>query len=292
MFIDQERGFETRIDERLVETFARFPAQPFLVEHMLDKDALVSMAEDLLRAEEEAVEQARPVRRRRVRPAKLSWKDKINRQREAVRRAGTDGENKDLYVISRRGGSSPHTTRRNIGRQLILGFLPTFDYNFQRPADDRNRVLGIMTSDEGKYFSISAVKQRLPDMSRKYIARTLKQAGLRYRRIRHTRPPRRFDESEVRRVLSRALPAFDRDDESLLFLDEVIFPQPDSHALLAKEGRPADGIQGEDSVSDTAHMHRTVLEDSDHRDPAAHRRDAGAGHRALLDRGADEAPQS
>jgi DDE superfamily endonuclease len=221
IFIDQKSEFETRMEEREAETFASFAVQPFTVEGLLDKEVLMEMVKDLLKVEEAAVI---PTRVRKVRRAKLSWEDKINSQRETVRTEVAGGRIMDLNLLARKAGCCVQTARRNLSRQLTVGILPVFQCNRQRSADDPQKVLDLVTSGQGKYFSISSVKQRLPYMSRKYIARSLKQGGLRYRKLRHTRIPRTFNGTEVCRVLSRALPAFDREDETLLFLDEVIFP--------------------------------------------------------------------
>lgn len=84
--------------------------------------------------------------------------------------------------------------------------------------------MAIMTSQEATYWSAAQVKQQMPTVSKRYISRVLKQSGWRYRRIRHTPPPRKFSPAEIRRVVRFCLPAFAKDSESLLFLDEVLFP--------------------------------------------------------------------
>jgi hypothetical protein len=58
VFVDQQRGFETRMEARCSKTYARFPVQPFTVKSLLDQEVLMAMASDLLKVEEDALPQA------------------------------------------------------------------------------------------------------------------------------------------------------------------------------------------------------------------------------------------
>jgi transposase len=184
----------------------------------------MEMAEGMLEEEELAADIDRGARPQRRAKDKKSWKQKVNLQRDLVRADMEAGRVRSLDEMVDRLGCHKSTARRLRDRQFFLRHIPGYEYNNQRPPEVAQNIIGLMTSDEGRYFSTSSVKQRMPEVSKKFVARTLRQNGLRYRRIRHTRPPRHFDQAEVCRVLSTALPAFDRADESLLFLDEVIFP--------------------------------------------------------------------
>lgn len=224
VFIDMVQTHENRLDQRPVVLQSELRVQPFSVEAVLNQETLQEMAGELLQQEEGGGEARRPGRPRRERRSRQWWKDKVNRVRDAVRSQMEAGRAGDVEVLANQAGCHTDTVRKLVRQQTLLGPLPRYDYNNQHPPEVAQRVIGLMTSDEGKYFSTSSVKQRIPQVSKKFVARTLKEQGLTYRRIRHTKPPRRFDSAEVCRVLSTALPAFNRDDESLLFLDEVIFP--------------------------------------------------------------------
>src|SRR3990167_151763 len=224
VLVDSVQTHETRMDQWPVVTQCQLTVQPFSVEAVLDQETLLEMAGDLLQQEEDGGEARPTARPRRVRRSKQWWKDKVNRARDAVRGRMAAGRAGDVGGLAGQAGCHEHTVRKLLRRELLLGPVPRYDYNHQHPPEVAQNILGLMTSEEGKYFSTASVKQRMPGVSRKFVARTLKKHGLRYTRIRHTRPPRTFDRTEVCRVLSTALPAFNRADESLLFLDEVIFP--------------------------------------------------------------------
>lgn len=209
------------MEERPVEMQAQFPVKPFHVDSVLDPETLRQFIDQLQKNE-----QPRPTEEKaqRLRRLKLARKELINHQRQVVRDAVANGTVGSLDTLSRRAKCNKSTARRLVRQQLSVNHIPDFDYNNVKSPEVAEDIMDMMTSEAGQYFSTSQVKQRMPGVSKKYIARTLKSRGFRYRKLRHTRPPRSFDLAEVTRVLSTALPAFDRDDESLLFLDEVIFP--------------------------------------------------------------------
>lgn len=241
IWVDSPQSHESRLDVRPVVTTVQFHVQPFTVERQLDKETLLEMAKGMLEQEERAADINRGARpQRRVRD-RQSWKEKVNSQRDAVRADLEVGRVRTLDQMVEQLGCHKSTARKLRDRQLFLRHIPGYDYNNQHPPEVEQNIMGLMLSEEGKYFSTSSVKQRMPEVSKKFVASTLKKNGLRYRRIRHTRPPRQFSSDEVCRVLSTALPAFDRDDESLLFLDEVIFPlnHTPTHCWRRKEDTDA-----------------------------------------------------
>lgn len=211
------------MDVREVEMQAQLTVQPFTTDGRLDKEALIEMASELLRAEQEAEAAARP-RRQGVARRKQTRKEKVNLLRDRARAEMFEGEVANLDSLAARLGVHRSTAKKLRDRYLLTGTIPAYEYNNQHPPEVAEEVIGIMSSEEAQYFTTTDVKRRLPNVSKKFIARTLRQHGYRYRRIRHTRQRRVFSEAEVCRVVSTCLPAFDRADETLLFLDEVIFP--------------------------------------------------------------------
>ena len=224
IYLDSPAMDETKIEERRVVRIAEFRVQPFTVATQLDKEVLTEMARELLKAERQAEVVARPIRPEGPATRQQTWKEKVNQQRDRARAEMLEGEVANLGVLAARLGVHRSTAKKLRDRHFLTGSIPTFDYNNQHLPGTADAVVGLMNSAEGHYFSTGDVKRRMPGLSRRFIARTLKQRGFRYRRITHTRRLRRFEEPDVCRVLSTCLPAFDRADESLLFLDEVVFP--------------------------------------------------------------------
>lgn len=229
------------MEVREVEMQALFTVQPFSVSSHLDKETLMEMASELLRAEQEAEAAARPGRQDPV-TRKQTWKEKVNLQRDRARAEMLSGEVANLESLAARLGVHRSTAKKLRDRHFLTGSIPTFDYNHQHPPGTAAAVVEMVESPAGRYFSAGEVKRRMPHLSRKFITRALRQSGLRYRRIRHTKQKREFEEAEVVRVVSTCLPAFDRADESLLFLDEVIFPY--NHTPLYCWRDPREPLQG------------------------------------------------
>ena len=224
VWIGAPQFHESRMDVRPVVANAHLHVQPFAVQASLEAEVLRDMATGMLEEEEREADIGRGARPQRRVKDKQTWRDRVNSQRDATRADLESGRVRSLDQMVERLGCHKSTARKLRDRQFFLRHIPGYDYNNLRSPEVAQNILGLMTSEEGKYFSTASVKQRMPGVSRKFVARTLKKHGLRYTRIRHTRPPRTFDRTEVCRVLSTALPAFNRADESLLFLDEVIFP--------------------------------------------------------------------
>lgn len=229
------------MEVREVEMQALFTVQPFSVSGRLDKEVLMEMAGELLRAEQEAEAAARPRRQDPVRH-KQTWKEKVNLQRDRARAEMLSGEVANLESLAARLGVHRSTAKRLRDRYFLTGSIPNYDYNHQHPPDTATAVTEMVDSPAGRYFSAGEVKRRMPQLSRKFITRALRKGGLRYRRIRHTKKKREFEETEVVRVVNTCLPAFDRADESLLFLDEVIFPY--NHTPLYCWRDPREPLEG------------------------------------------------
>lgn len=243
ILIDSEEMGEATMEVREVEMQVDLTVQPFLVAGRLDKEALMEMAGELLRAEQQAEAAARPPRQYPVR-LKQSWKEKVNLQRERARAEMLGGEVANLQALSARLGLHHSTAKKLRDSYFATGSIPAFEYNHLHPSETAAEVVQMVESPAGRYFSAGEVKRRMPQLSRKFIRRSLRQGGLRYRRIRHTKKKREFPEAEVCRVLSTCLPAFDRDEESLLFLDEVIFPYNQTPLYCWRDPRePLEGYQ-------------------------------------------------
>ena len=241
IWIDEEEMGQTTMEVREVDKQVDFAVQPFLVAGRLDKEALLEMAGELLRAEQQTEAAERPPRQYPVR-LKQSWKEKVNLQRERARAEMLGGEVANLQALSARLGLHRSTAKKLRDSYFVTGSIPAFEYNHQHPPETAAEVVQMVESPEGRYFSAGEVKRRMPELSRKFIRRCLRQGGLRYRRIRHTKKKREFYKPEVCRVLSTCLPAFDRDEESLLFLDEVIFPY--NHTPLYCWRDPREPLEG------------------------------------------------
>ena len=226
IFIDGDLNQPSQRAVRAVESNSQLTVTPFLPTQYLDDQALKDMAKDLLETENRMqAEQAaanQPARRRR-RP-RLTRINEVNRQRQALRAALAGDGGADAASLALMAGCHKSTARKMEIRYQLTGTIPDYRYNNTKPPGTADQIMQIMTSPEGFYLSATQVKQQMPTVSKRYIARVLKQRGWRYRKLRHTPPPRELAPSEIRRVLRVCLPAFARDDETLLFLDEVMFP--------------------------------------------------------------------
>ena len=226
IFIDGDQRQSTQMSVRTVESNAMLPVRPFLPTEHLDEQALKDMAKDLLEAENrmQANQAVANQPARRTRRPRLSRVDQVNRQRQALRAAIEAGAGAEIASLALRARCHKSTARKLEIRHQLTGSIPEYRYNHTKPPGTADQIMQIMTSPQGTYFSATQVKQQMPSVSKRYIARVLKQRGWRYRKLRHTPRPRGLAPAEITRVLRVCLPAFARDDETLLYLDEVYFP--------------------------------------------------------------------
>ena len=119
------------------------------------------------------------------------------------------------------------TVKATMAQLQVRGCLAEYQYNNEHSQTIHDQIKNCIADPSNRYFSASDIKRKIPPCSKKFIRKKLKQAGLRYLRLKRERmsgDPRRFDKTELQSVIWTAVQAMAKNQETILFLDEAEFP--------------------------------------------------------------------
>ena len=171
---------------------------------------------------------------------RLSWSEEVNIRRSEIAEAIGRTEAESFKDLARRVGC--HTaTVKSVYLQLVLRGGPLeYNYNNIHTPEISNQLGSLISDPANQFFSTADYKRRVPVCSKRYIRRSLKASGRTYKKLeRQRKVPResKYDKKVLKQVIWTAVQAMARDDESILFLDEAIFPcnQTTDYCWLEKE---------------------------------------------------------
>lgn len=124
---------------------------------------------------------------------------------------------------------SCHTsTVKSVYLQMALHGQPVeYQYNHLKSPQIVERLDNLINEPANRFFTTMDYKRRVPTCSKKYIRRRLKASGRRYVKLDLGRKGRErdpFDKKELKRVIWTVVQAMAQDKETILFLDEAVFP--------------------------------------------------------------------
>ena len=158
---------------------------------------------------------------------KLSRVDAVNFKRQTIGRVIANTKLSKIKHIAKAANCHQSTVRSYIEHLMLRRVIPVYNY---RPSYDEHTqaTLQSVIEDPANVFaSAGDVKRIVPQCSKRYIANTMKQRGLRYLKTARSRlnpEPRLYKASDMQQLISTCTQALLQNDETLFFLDEVSFP--------------------------------------------------------------------
>ena len=159
--------------------------------------------------------------------SKLSRKEEVNVLRENIVHDLISSEAESYTAVARRVGCHPSTVKPLYMQLLLRGYIERYTYNNQHSPNTVNTLDHLIRDPANQFLSTIDYKRRVPVCSKKYIRKSLKATGLKYKKLERQRKvkiQKEYDKKQLKRVIWTAVQAMARDDETILFLDEVKFP--------------------------------------------------------------------
>ena len=162
---------------------------------------------------------------------KINREDQVNEIRSRIRSALLHSTAQSANQIARIVGCHRQTVVAVQKQLAIRGYIQ--EYRF-RPGHTEETLMRLDThirDQNNKFWSVSNYKQQVPECSKRFIAKTLKQHGLRYLKAKRERKLAKrpeFNKKDLQVVLKTSIQAYTNDDVVLLFMDEAEFPLANS----------------------------------------------------------------
>ena len=203
------------------------PIKPFKSKTAVRNEDIDCMLEKKLAELNLLKEQARfetmvPSRRKEA-----CWRDKVNRKRRLIASCINRQANLNLREICRYTGSS-FAMVKNVHLDLLhRRQWQQFEYPNRKHQSEVTELLRTISQVDGSYSTISDLKQRHPNFSRKWIAKTLRGTGHRWRLMlkkRKTPKSSGYSPKEVIKVVGHLAQSIVNEHVEVLYIDEVHFP--------------------------------------------------------------------
>ena len=171
---------------------------------------------------------------------KLSWKEEVNKRRRLVAAFLQQQATRNISEACRFTGCSYQLVKRVSDDLDFTGFVTEFDYPNQKTRKQQAELTESISSVNGSYSTISDLKRRHPDFSKRLIARQLKATGHRWllmRKNMKTVKKERYNDKEVLAVVQHLAQSLSNNQVDTFYLDEVHFPlaQTSDHHWTLKD---------------------------------------------------------
>lgn len=158
---------------------------------------------------------------------KMTWAEQINRKRQVIAGMLRRQTSLNFAKVCRSTGCDFETVKSVYNDLLFQGQPCHYDYQNQKAPEDIQKMDHIAQNLQGTYQTVSDIKRELPNFSKKKIAKTLRQTGLRWRQlVRKRKNPKepKYSPKSVVEVVSHLTQAMNSANTILLYVDEVHFP--------------------------------------------------------------------
>ena len=172
---------------------------------------------------EQHISQVKAVSRKQARGA-LSRKDKVNLKRELIKKVIQNRSTRNIAEIAK-ASKSHRSTVKNVMRELDrCGEVSEYEYNNLKSEVELEALNRTIEVESEGFLTVSQVKRKHPQFSRKRILKTLHAKNLRYRLMPKNRlnpVVRIVDSTNVCNVISHIAQAMADPNTTLLYCDEM-----------------------------------------------------------------------
>jgi hypothetical protein len=234
IFNTSERVLDLRLACRQLNIEYQHPLKLFKPDVKMKKEEIEDILTSLAQEEKRKTKDNQKKRREPV-----SRKDQVNLLRTQLSMLITDTNCQSFRSLAKTASCHPSTARSVFLQIAVSGGPINYDYNKQHPQE-QVQALDEQIADPGSlYFTTQDYKRRAPLFSKKFIRKRLKASGLKYKKLsRQRREPqeRRFNPTELKKVIWTVVQAMANGDDTILFLDEAAFPcmQTSEHCWMRK----------------------------------------------------------
>lgn len=173
----------------------------------------------------------------------ISRVDAVNFKRQEIGRVIARTKLNTIRHIAKAANCHESTVRSYSSQLMLRRVVPVYNYRPGHTEDTRAALQAAIEDPANVFVSAGDVKRIVPQCSKRYIAKTMKQRGLRYlKTARSKRNPeaRLYKARDMQLLISTCTQALLQNGETLFFLDEVSFPLNNSseYAWCGKDSRP------------------------------------------------------
>lgn len=251
-----EEGQTPAFEARCFEPTKSFAAAPFKKKGKTSHLSLWSSLKKLYREQCKAMKATSCQLTKRKKDKQIpSWKEKVNAKRAliaAILKAQTE---MNLAEVCRTSGCTFNMVKKVHRDLLFSGDAESYEYPTRKPAESIENFEKTMQGLQGSFMTISDLKRRHPDCSKKWIRRRIRDAGFRWRQLpkQRKKPKKELPENKkVIEVIAHLTSALNTKDAEVVYLDEVHFP-----LFQTAEKRWTLAMNAEDTV----YNRRTASED-------------------------------
>jgi len=162
-----------------------------------------------------------------IRPSKPSRKDTINRKRRLIKQVILNQTCTTVAEIARYTKSSRETVKRVLSDIAMQGDVSHYEYNNVKSQDQVDQLQSTLSEVPETFLTVSTIKRRHPEFSRKKILEALHDRGYRYRLLpkeRKNEKKRPVNSTRVCRLISHIAQAVLDTETTILYVDEMKFP--------------------------------------------------------------------
>lgn len=227
VFFNEDQNFEDLVlQDRLLSLDYKPKSHLFKADLSMKTAEVKEILEDLQRGSrmgnEELKEDSREERRERT-PRDHQVNELRNKIAQVIRQHTTPS----FKGVAKQVGCYVSTVKSVYLQLFLVGQPQQYHYENIKPSEVVARLDHLIADPSNTYLTTIDYKRRVPECSKVFIRRRLRAAGLKYKKL--AREPREdkkrsFNKTQLRGVIWTAVQALARDDETMLFLDEAIFP--------------------------------------------------------------------
>ena len=158
---------------------------------------------------------------------RVSWKTKVNKKREFIKRCILNQGTLNLAEIARFTKSCPSTVKKVYSELSSLGQVSLFEYNNLKSTEEKEDLDRTIDTIEEGFNTVADLKRLNPTFSKRAILKRLQKRGYRYKLLPQERknPEERIvDSTRVCRVISHISQAIADPTTTILYIDEMKFP--------------------------------------------------------------------
>lgn len=224
---------------REVQKVERFSQKIFRSTRTLTKEQVLSSLSRRLDLEVARKLASKKQVEKRARKPQMSWKDKVNKKRDFIRRVISHQTTLNLREVAKYTKSCWKTVRRVREEMLVHGSLSPYNYNFLKSPQELENLHTTIEAVKDTGMAVSDIKRVHPDFSKQKILREMHEIGLKFRplpRERKQTNKKTPNGARVLQVISHLAQAMDDPETEVLYCDEMKFPlfQTSTHSWTSQ----------------------------------------------------------
>ena len=162
-----------------------------------------------------------------TRPSKATRKDTVNRKRRLIKQVILNQTYSSVADIARYTKTSRDTVKRVMSDLAMQGDVTEYEYNNIKSQEQVDQLQATLSEVPETFLTVSTIKRRHPEFSRKKILEALHDRGYRYRLLpkeRKDEKKRPVNSTRVCRLISHIAQAVLDTETTILYIDEMKFP--------------------------------------------------------------------